>query len=190
MTTVPKILATIDDLLSLPSDSRAELLDGEIIYKVLPTIHHGRNQSRLAHLLVPYDKKPQQSGPGGWWICTEVEVRYNNNNCFRHDLVGWRRDRLPQLPDDFPISIIPDWVCEITSSNRGNDLIRKKRVLLNARMPDYWIADMKYQILSSLRWTAEGYNIAGEAGVGEKVSFSPFPEIELDVSVIFGQDSE
>jgi hypothetical protein len=30
-------------------------------------------------------------------------------------VAGWRRERMPEMPDDEPIRVVPDWVCEILS---------------------------------------------------------------------------
>jgi Uma2 family endonuclease len=36
------------------------------------------------------------------------------------DLAGWRKERMPAIPDGHRFQIVPDWVCEIlTSSTEG-----------------------------------------------------------------------
>ena len=76
-----------------------------------------------------FNKAGGPKSPGGWWIYTEVAVRYSGKSLFSHDLAGWKRSRFPDRPRRFPIKDRPDWVCEILSSNDANDLVKKKAVL-------------------------------------------------------------
>ena len=103
-------------------------------------------------------------GPGGWWIGTEIHVVYPGRpNGFLHDLAGWRRDRHTQKPTEKKITARPDWVCEILSSNRTNDLIRKTRVLHEHRVKHYWTLDLREEILNVMRWVEGGYVGAASA---------------------------
>ncbi len=103
-------LQTIDDLLAHPEE-RVELIGGEILRRPMARIKHAQAQSRASRELGPFDRR---SGPGGWWIATEVSVAYEAHECPSHDLAGWRRERLPRLPDGV-VDLPPDWVCEIVS---------------------------------------------------------------------------
>ncbi len=38
------------------------------------------------------------NGPGGWWILDEPELHLNLHTLVP-DLAGWRRERMPTLPD-------------------------------------------------------------------------------------------
>jgi Uma2 family endonuclease len=31
------------------------------------------------------------------------------------DIAGWRRERMPQLPDGHRVTVVPDWACEVLS---------------------------------------------------------------------------
>ena len=88
---------------------------------------------------------------------TEVEVEYTSPEVFRHDLVGWRRERSPETRGR-PVTLRPDWVCEILSeSNASNDTVRKLRGLHRAGVPHYWLLDPGRLTQTVLRWTQEGY---------------------------------
>ena len=42
------------------------------------------------------------------------------------DLVGWRRERMPELPDVAAFELAPDWVCEVLSpSTQSHDRVKK-----------------------------------------------------------------
>ena len=62
-------------------------------------------------------------------------------NTFQPDVTGWRRDRVPEGSGGVPVMVRPDWVCEILSSNKRNDLVKKKRVYHRHQVPHYWIVD-------------------------------------------------
>lgn len=81
---------------------------------------------------------------------------------------------------------IPDWVCEIVSTNRRDDLVRKKRVLHNNRVVHYWTIDHRDEVVSVMRWVEGGYLIVAEAARGEKVRLEPFEEIEIETDMLFG----
>jgi Uma2 family endonuclease len=75
-------------------------------------------------------------GPGGWWILPEPGVELPRSPEVSPDLAGWRIERLPKLPSrDKPITLAPDWVCEILSpSTASYDNIVKRRLYLEARV--------------------------------------------------------
>src|SRR5204863_75200 len=83
----------------------------------LPGGEHGGSQAELVGELVPsFGRGPGGRGPGGWWFATEVEVRLGEQVC-RPDIVGWRRDKVPERPRGTLVSIVPDWTCEILSNS-------------------------------------------------------------------------
>src|SRR5262245_49107979 len=97
-------------------DSYNELIDGQLVRKASPSWDHGRAQSSVATLLKgPFDRKAGRGGPGGWWLATEVDVQLAADQIFRPDVAGWRRDRVPTPPTEFPVLARPDWVCDVLS---------------------------------------------------------------------------
>src|SRR5687767_11118517 len=105
---------TYADLLALPDDVRAEILDGEIVALPAPRPRHSKPQGALRRFIGgPFDDDDGFGGPGGWWIFVEVDIQLGAD-VVRPDLSGWRRARLPE-PDVRPITVVPDWVCEIVS---------------------------------------------------------------------------
>jgi len=44
------------------------------------------------------------------------------------DLAGWRVERVPDLPDENPLTVLPDWCCEILSPRTARDDKRLKLV--------------------------------------------------------------
>jgi Uma2 family endonuclease len=183
---------TIEDWLALPADARVELIDGDFVEKALPTLEHGRAQGHTAGLIsVAFDRRlGGPRGPGGWWIATEVDVLLDGR-IYRPDLAGWRRERAPQVPKERPVALRADWLCEIVSeSNRATDTVTKLRRYHQAGVPHYWILDQLDSTLTVYRYTSDGYLVAVRAGARERVRAEPFEAIELDVSVLLGEDED
>lgn len=184
-------LATIADLLAIPeAHRRHEVIDGSLVEKEAASGRHGGAQARLSRTLGPYDRRPGGRWPGGWWFATEVEILFEDTEVFRPDVAGWRRENLAELPAEVPITVRADWICEILSKNRRNDLIKKKRVYHRHRVGHYWIIDPVEETLAVHRWHADGYVEILIADRNESVRAEPFDGIELRVGVLFGDDPD
>jgi hypothetical protein len=69
-----KRLAGWESLLALPEDTRAEVLDGEVIVQPGPLPRHSLAQGALRRFIGgAFDDDDGRGGPGGWWILLEVE---------------------------------------------------------------------------------------------------------------------
>ncbi len=180
--------ATFADLL-LRDGVPLEIIDGEIVEKASPTFEHADAQAGLTEAIRSRFHGPPGNDRGGWWIVTECDVELEAHQVFRPDVVGWRRDRVPERPAGRPIRIIPDWVCEVLSpSNAETDLTKKLRVFQHHRVPHYLIVDPEHRVLTVFRWTEQGYLAALTAGIGEIVRAEPFEALELKVGALFGAD--
>ena len=185
--------ATVPDLLEMPEDDRYELVAGELIAKEAAAGPHGRAQVKLSAALDPFHRRQGSSEdrPGGWWFATEALVLFAPDQVRRPDVAGWRRERMPDLPVDIPITAIPDWICEILSpSNASTDTILKMALYRDAQVRHYWILDPQRETLTVYRWTTEGYLFVLGARRGERVHAEPFEELDLPVGMFFGDDDE
>jgi Uma2 family endonuclease len=184
--------ATFADLAALGDDVSAEIIHGAITEKAAPSPEHSRTQAGTVHAVYHrYGRRPGGRWPGGWWILTEVEAEYESHELFRHDVAGWRRDRVPTAPTERPIRIRPDWACEILSpSNAKRDRVDKLHVLHGAGVPHYWLLDPAEKTLEVHRWTPAGYVIVRSASSGETIRAEPFDAVELRVDVLFGDDDD
>ena len=183
--------ATVADLLAIPEEHRRhELIDGVLVEKEAASGRHGGAQVRIARRLGPYDRRPGGSSPGGWWFATEVEIQLADTQVFRPDVAGWRRERMSALPSEVPIAIRPDWICEILSTNKRNDLIKKKRAYHVHGVGHYWLVDPTDETLAVHRWHPDGYVEVLIADRDERVRAEPFEAIEIRVAVLFGDDDD
>ncbi|XYH99984.1 Uma2 family endonuclease [Sorangium sp. So ce1128] len=120
-----------------------------------------------------------------------VEAQLQEHEVHRPDVMGWRRDRLPELPDKTPILVRPDWVCEVLSpSNTRNDVVKNQRTYHRCQVPHSWIVDPMNEVLTVHRWMQDGYLIVLTAERGERVKAEPFDAIAWSVGVLFGDDPD
>ena len=157
----------------------------------MPSFRHGSAQSELSGLLVgPYGRR--RGGPGGWRFASEVEIAFTLSEVYRPDVAGWRRERLPAIPEEWPIAVRPDWVCEILSpSNPENDLFKKIRVYQRAQVQHYWIIDPVAESLAVYRWTLDGFLLVMVARGDERVRAEPFESVELSVrALVRGEEDD
>ena len=182
---------TIQEWLSQPSERRLELIDGEFVEKAAPDPGHAVSQGNVIGLLhSEFHRKPASAGPrGGWWILPEVDIQLGENG-FRPDVAGWKRAHSPTLPEGRPVVLRPDWICEVLSTNRRNDLIKKKRAYHRYEIGHYWLVDPVEETLAVYRWHPDGYVEVLIADREERVRAEPFGEIELKVSTLFGEDDD
>jgi Uma2 family endonuclease len=179
--------ATYADLLALPADVRAEVLGGEITVSPGPLPRHSKVQGSARRFLGgPFDDDDGRGGPGGWWIFVEVDVALTPHDIVRPDLVGWRRERLPQPGPVRPIQVVPDWVCEVLSpSTAARDRVIKRRLYAQAGIPHYWLIDPELRALEAL---ALRDDVWVELGVYDETStarIAPFDAIELEIGRLF-----
>lgn len=184
--------ATEAELRALGEDSRFELIGGVITEKAMPRPAHSDAQSGLyGFLRRRFHRNEGGRWPGGWWILPEIHVGYGEE-VYCHDAAGWRRDRVPERPQEWPVRTRPDWVCELLSPNHEKrDLVDKLRTLHAHAVPHYWIISPEQKTLVVHRWEPAGYLIALTATAGEVVRAEPFETVELHVAVLLGdQDDE
>lgn len=183
--------ATVADLLAIPAEERFhEIIGGELVRKAMPSGEHGDAQSALvARIKGPFQRRPGGKLPGGWWIYSEVEVELAPDHVYRPDVVGWRRERVPERPTGTPIAVRPDWICEVLSpSNPGTDRVKKLNHYHRFGIPHYWLVDPLEESLSVLRWTPDGYLLVLAADRDAHVRAEPFEAVELPVGALFGED--
>jgi Uma2 family endonuclease len=123
------------EIQQLPEGSRGEILrPGELhITMGRPGRRHRRAAQAMYTALGSIDANV---GGAGWWIEVEPEVRFDER-LFDPDLAGWRVERVPELPDDNPIEIVPDWCCEVLSPRTAADDVRIK-------LPNYIAAGVSF----------------------------------------------
>jgi Uma2 family endonuclease len=180
-------LATYEDLLALPGDVRAEIIAGRVVVSPPPMLPHGRAQRTLGSFIGgPYDDDDGRGGPGGWWLSVEVDIQLSLHDVVRPDVAGWRRERLPTPGRMRPITVVPDWVCEVISpSNARHDVVTKRELYARAGVPYYWLVDPDQRVLTALTLRDGLWLELGAFDDSAKVRIEPFTDIELEVGRLF-----
>ncbi len=105
--------AAYEDILALPANLVGEILHGQLHTHPRPAPKHARACSSLGgNLGDAFDWG--SSGPGGWWILDGPELHLGGD-VIVPDIAGWRRERMPALPDSAWFELAPDWACELLS---------------------------------------------------------------------------
>src|ERR1043165_3983733 len=110
--------ATYRDVIESPAHLVAEIIGGELRLSDRPAVPATAAATTLREGLgLPFHRG--RGGPGGWLILRGPELHLGND-ILVPDLAGWRRDRLPRLPDASFLTLPPDWICEVLSELTEN----------------------------------------------------------------------
>lgn len=181
--------ATYDDVLNAPENKVAEILDGELYLSPRPAPRHAVSTSALGSLIWgPFDRG--RGGPGGWWILDEPELHLGEHVVVP-DIAGWRRERMPAIPDGAFFSVAPDWTCEVLSpSTERIDRAVKLRIYAEAGVAHVWLVDPIQRTLEALRLRDEAWVIAAVMTGDDPVRVEPFGAIELELGALWPQGTE
>jgi len=177
----PARRATYEDLCAVPDHRVAEIIGGELVVTPRPALWHARASSRLGSALGgPFDLG-SGGGPGGWWILDEPELHFAED-VLVPDLAGWRRERLPVIPDAAYLSVAPDWICEVISpSTERIDRSRKTEIYARERVSCLWFLDPIVRTLEVMKLEGGRWVLWAAHGEADLVRAEPFEAIELDL---------
>ena len=152
--------ATYGDILSLPGHLVGEIIRGVLRTHPRPAPKHALAGYFLGGTLVtPFGTG--RDGPGGWWILDEPELHLGAD-ILVPDLAGWKRARMPKLPDTAWFELAPDWVCEILSPSTAKVDRAEKLPLYANGVAHCWLVDPDLKTLKSSRTAALAARRAGE----------------------------
>ncbi len=179
----PKRKATYDDLLRVPDTMVAEIVDGELYTSPRPATPHARAEVAIARALAAFDDDPSRPGAlGGWWILIEPELHFGDD-VLVPDLAGWRRSRMPTIPNAPAIMLAPDWVCEVVSPRTGA-LDRKRKMPVYARegVEHIWLVDPLARTLEAYQLDAGRWVLGDVHGDAARVRVPPFEALEMELA--------
>jgi Uma2 family endonuclease len=176
-------LWTWEDIVHLPEHEQPEIVGGKPYYRAVPRARHGNTAGRLFARVAHTELWPVQTG---WWICMEPAVRLSPYGIVGPDLAGWRKERLAELPDDWPLDIRPDWVCEVLSPGNGwYDRGPKAQAYAQAGIPWYWLVDPQQRTLEVLELHGSHWRLQGCYHGDDKLALPPFDDLEIAVDELF-----
>jgi Uma2 family endonuclease len=178
--------ATYEDLLAVPEHLVAELINGALITNPRPAARHARASSSLGgELYGPFDRG--KGGPGGWILLDEPELHLHGD-VLVPDLAGWRRERMPELPDAAAFELAPDWVCEVLSpATAATDRAEKMPIYARERVPYLWLVDPIARTLEACRLEKDRWLLLGTWRDDARVRVDPFAELELELAGLWAR---
>ncbi|MEA2465256.1 MAG: hypothetical protein QOJ98_3003 [Acidobacteriota bacterium] len=177
--------ATYEDLLKVPDNMVAELIEGELFASPRPRIAHADAASEL--LTVLRSAFGRRGGPGGWHIVMEPELHLGHN-VLVPDIAGWRVDHLgEEMPNVPAMTVVPDWVCEVLSHSTARlDRAKKLPVYAQHGVTHTWLLDVEEQYLEVKRLENGKWTDIAIFTAGETVRAEPFEAIEIDMTYVWG----
>jgi Uma2 family endonuclease len=186
--------ATYEDVLAAPKHMVAEVLFGVLYTFPRPAAKHTRATSNLGYKLGPaFDDG--SGGPGGWIILDEPELHFGSKDeedILVPDLAGWRRQRMPEVPDVVFFTLATDWACEVLSdSTRAIDRSEKMTIYARERVSHLWFVDPiartleVFQLMTRSAKAAATWNLLGVWRDDARVRAEPFDAIELELGSLW-----
>jgi len=181
MADVARRIATHDDLHALPDNVVGEIVAGELHVSPRPGPAHASASSNIGYdVLGPFHRG--RGGPGGWWILDEPELPLAED-VLVPDLAGWRRERMPALPDTAWFELAPDWVCEVLSPSTSRlDRVGKLPRYAAANVGHAWLVDPVAQTLEVYRRVDAAWLLVGTYGGDATVRAEPFDAVAMELS--------
>ena len=177
------LLPTFEELYAqiraLPERLTGEILEpGTLRTMSRPGKAHRRAAKRCAHDLDRFD---ENLGGAGWWIETETEIRFPGGRLLVPDLCGFRVARVPELSDENPLTLLPDWCCEVLSPRIARDDITVKLPLYARSGVEWsWIIDPMRRLVEVYETVGGRPALTATAKADERVALPPF-DAELAV---------
>ncbi len=182
----PKRRATYDDLLAVPKNLVAEIIDGTLVTMPRPASRHAWASSSLGgELHGPFMRG--KGGPGGWVLLDEPELHLHGD-VLVPDLAGWRRERMPELPDATAFELAPDWICEVLSpSTAATDRAEKMPIYARERVGYTWLVDPTARTLEAFRLEDARWVLLGTWRDDTAVRVAPFEAFELELAGLWAR---
>jgi Uma2 family endonuclease len=184
MTKPLKKAATYADLCAVPDNFVAEILGGELYASPRPASPHGHAAGALSIKLGgPFQYG--ENGPGGWWFHPEPELHFGADVVVP-DLAGWRRERMPTVPNVPYFTLAPDWLCEVLSPST-EAIDRRKKLPIYARegVGHTWLVDPLQQTLEVLRLESRRWSLIATHEADANVHAEPFDGVELALRALW-----
>jgi Uma2 family endonuclease len=167
------------EIVRLPEGITGEILEDDVLHVMSrPGKRHRRAAKACLDALSAVDAGLRGTG---WWIEVEAEIRFSADRLAVPDLAGWRVDRVPELPDENPLTVLPDWCCEILSPRTARDDKRLKLPLFaKSGVAWSWLVDPVLQLVEVYQTVNGLPALVTTAQENERPVLPPF---ELEISL-------
>ncbi|MFP2907881.1 Uma2 family endonuclease [Pyxidicoccus sp. 3LFB2] len=178
----PRTESVYEALENLPEHLVGQIIDGELHVSPRPRTVHSRAAGELFRKLGPFG---EDEGPGGWLHLLEPELHLGRE-VLVPDIAGWRRERMPEMPDVVGVELAPDWVCEVLSpSTEALDRGRKLAVYAREEVKHLWFVDPRSRTLEVYRLEGKRWKQLGVFTDNAVVHAEPFEALPLDLAPLW-----
>jgi Uma2 family endonuclease len=183
-----KKLFTVDEYYRMAEigvipDRRTELINGEIIEMSPMGARHASVVGRITEFMVPLLKGKAHLRP-------QLPLRLNDYNEPQPDLC-FVRPRRDYYGSKHPGSSDTLLAIEVSATSLKYDRDVKSGVYAAARVPEFWIVDLRGDVLLIFRDPSQGaYKTSLTVKRGESVAALAFPEIEIAADDLLGPATE
>jgi Uma2 family endonuclease len=161
-------------------DTRVELLDGEVVWMSPINDPHAGCVNRLNRLF------SRRYTDDVALVSVQNPIRIDNYDEPQPD-VALLRPRADDYATATPTPTDILLLVEVSDSTLRIDLGRKARIYADAAVAEYWVVDLKNQVLYVHRDPAAGrYATRRVLGPGERISGQFAPEVVFGVAELFG----
>lgn len=179
-----KRIATYADLEALPPNVVGEIIDGELHTMPRPAPRHAVAHGALITWSTGHFRFGNQ-GSGEWWILPEPELHLGGH-VLVPDIAGWRKSRMPVLPETAFFSLAPDWICEVlSSSTQVADRGRKMDIYARESVQFAWLLDPIARLLEVYELDKHRWYRCATHSENDRVRVPPFQEVELDLALLW-----
>ncbi len=171
---LPDNWALRKELEKLPDNVTGEVIAGALYTMARPPPSHAMIKRNLGTDLGsgPRNGPPP---PSNWVNLPELEILFPTGESVVPDLVGWRAERIAGHLDENPVTVVPDWICEILStSTRRKDLGVKRALYAAQGVPHLWIVDPEALQLDAFALERGGWRLLGSFFEDDTADVAPF----------------
>jgi len=164
----------------LPEGVVGEIIDGQLHTQPRPAGRHAYVHTALVADIAGLFGRGR-NGPGGWTIILEPEIHFRRNaEVLVPDIAGWRRERLPEMPEDQRFEVVPDWVCEVLSpTTASTDRELKMRVYARYGVPHAWLVDPRDQRVEAYALETGAWRQIATVSGNEPIRAAPFADVAV-----------
>ncbi len=167
---------------ALPPPLVGEVIDGVLYSMPRPSPAHANVEEGI---VLDLRGGPRGGGPppADWYIKIEVEIRFPTDEKAVPDVSGWRSGRIRGHRNDNPITIVPDWICQVLSDGtRRKDLGPKRDMYARHGVCHLWMVDPTAQVLETFSLESDGRWKLLASFVGDAIARAlPFEETPLSL---------
>jgi Uma2 family endonuclease len=169
-------------LCQLPPEQTGEIIAGRLYVQPRPAGPHAVSASTLGgELNGPFQRG--KGGPGGWWILDEPEVHFVRDvEVCVPDIAGWRRERLPKVPQSHRFEVVPDWICEVLSPSTAKiDRVEKMPLYARYGVAHLWLVHPLERTLEVFALRDGSWTVVGMFKDNDIVQIPPFEALALNL---------